>query len=108
MGGKGGGAGGSGSSGVGLARANARLPAAEIQDTRDRAKQLTQELLEVGGLGVNYRVYVGQRGSGGGGLAGDSKHSGPGQAADVGAALGWVTRLRVKVMWANGGLVVVP
>lgn len=47
MGGKGGGAGGSGSGGVGLARANARLPAAEIQDTRDRAKQLTQELLEV-------------------------------------------------------------
>ncbi|EFJ49720.1 hypothetical protein VOLCADRAFT_104170 [Volvox carteri f. nagariensis] len=43
-----GGAGGSGGggSGVALARPNARLPAAEIVDTRDRAKQLTQELLE--------------------------------------------------------------
>ncbi|GLC45966.1 hypothetical protein PLESTB_001624100 [Pleodorina starrii] len=45
-GGGGGGGGAGGSGGVGLARANARLPAAEIVDTRDRAKQLTQELLE--------------------------------------------------------------
>ncbi|PNW79554.1 hypothetical protein CHLRE_08g358563v5 [Chlamydomonas reinhardtii] len=44
--GGGGGAGGSGGGGVGLARSNARLPAAELQDTRDRAKRLTQELLE--------------------------------------------------------------
>ncbi|KAG2430993.1 hypothetical protein HYH02_013525 [Chlamydomonas schloesseri] len=42
----GGGGGGGSGGGVGLARANAKVPAAELADTRDRAKRLTQELLE--------------------------------------------------------------